>query len=488
MKKNKKFFYIILFLLLFLFIFIVANKAVLYAQLGKFYLKRGSDIKAQEYFEKAYNLENKDISFRKIYVNSLINSPLTIKAQERLVEIAEDDIQDSASESAKYFLKNLKKEIHNKYPQNYVKQASYDQKIMHWGKMPITYAFKNVKGVPGEVVLAVNDAFDTWERASSARIRFEKVSNLNADIIVNFTNRKRENVVSGRKYVIAYTVPKYTGNRLDQMILEFGVINLEGQFFTPNQIYNTALHEIFHALGFMGHSYDEQNIMYMSKEGDIFNDERKVLTDADKTTLILFYKIKPDITNANELKYNYIPYLIFGDNIEVNDTKADEARNYIKKAPNVSAGYIDLAQTLLNQQNYTKAIRFLEKALRLATNDEIRYLAYYNLAVANYYDGNYELAHIYIEKAREIKDDKDLHILEAEIYLKEKNLDKSIEEYKTIIKYSPENIDFAANLASIYIMKHQYIEARKVLKDYIKQNPTEKNNPRLKSFRILLIF
>ena len=228
--------------------------------------------------------------------------------------------------------------------------------------------------------------------------------------------------------------------------------------------------------------------MYMSKEGDIFNDERKVLTDADKTTLILFYKIKPDITNANELKYNYIPYLIFGDNIEVNDTKADEARNYIKKAPNVSAGYIDLAQTLLNQQNYTKAIRFLEKALRLATNDEIRYLAYYNLAVANYYDGNYELAHIYIEKAREIKDDKDLHILEAEIYLKEKNLDKSIEEYKTIIKYSPENIDFAANLASIYIMKHQYIEARKVLKDYIKQNPTEKNNPRLKSFRILLIF
>ena len=263
MKKNKKFFYIILFLLLFLFIFIVANKAVLYAQLGKFYLKRGSDIKAQEYFEKAYNLENKDISFRKIYVNSLINSPLTIKAQERLVEIAEDDIQDSASESAKYFLKNLKKEIHNKYPQNYVKQASYDQKIMHWGKMPITYAFKNVKGVPGEVVLAVNDAFDTWERASSARIRFEKVSNLNADIIVNFTNRKRENVVSGRKYVIAYTVPKYTGNRLDQMILEFGVINLEGQFFTPNQIYNTALHDIFHALGFMGHSYDEQNIMYM---------------------------------------------------------------------------------------------------------------------------------------------------------------------------------------------------------------------------------
>ena len=107
MKKNKKFFYIILFLLLFLFIFIVANKAVLYAQLGKFYLKRGSDIKAQEYFEKAYNLENKDISFRKIYVNSLINSPLTIKAQERLVEIAEDDIQDSASESAKYFLKNF---------------------------------------------------------------------------------------------------------------------------------------------------------------------------------------------------------------------------------------------------------------------------------------------------------------------------------------------------------------------------------------------
>ena len=48
------------------------------------------------------------------------------------------------------------------------------------------------------------------------------------------------------------------------MDIKFYTYAPNGEKFSSEQIYNTALHEIFHALGFTGHSYDKNNIMYMS--------------------------------------------------------------------------------------------------------------------------------------------------------------------------------------------------------------------------------
>lgn len=461
-------------------------RADIYAQLGKFYTKKENYNSAQKFYEKSYLLGYKKKDFRENYVNLLINSPLTIEAQERLVDIAEDKINDTASESAKYFLFNLKREIHNKYPENYIQQGAYNQKIVHWGKLPITYSIKQTRNVPDEIVTAVNDAFDAWERASSVRIRFERV-NLNPDILVTFTNYKIENPKYGQKYVIAYTVPDITQNKLNRMDMALNLLSIEGKPFTPDQIYNTALHEIFHALGFMGHSADKTSIMYMTNSNDTPKENaRNEISDSDKKTLELFYKIRPDITNANELKYEYIPYPVIGDNAEVNYAKADEARSYIRKAPTIPAGYIDLAQTLMNEKDYTAAAANLEKALRLARNDETKVLALYNLGVVNYYDGNYELALFYVNKAKEIKDEEDLHLLSAEVYKKQKDYDKGIKEYNYLYNLQPKKIDYATNLASLYVNKHSYFMARRVLKEFIKNNPQEKNNPKLSPFKILL--
>ena len=340
--------------------------------------------------------------------------------------------------------------------------------------------------MPDEIVTAVNDAFDAWERASSVRIRFERV-NLNPDILVTFTNYKIENPKYGQKYVIAYTVPDITQNKLNRMDMALNLLSIEGKPFTPDQIYNTALHEIFHALGFMGHSADKTSIMYMTNSNDTPKENaRNEISDSDKKTLELFYKIRPDITNANELKYEYIPYPVIGDNAEVNYAKADEARSYIRKAPTIPAGYIDLAQTLMNEKDYTAAAANLEKALRLARNDETKVLALYNLGVVNYYDGNYELALFYVNKAKEIKDEEDLHLLSAEVYKKQKDYDKGIKEYNYLYNLQPKKIDYATNLASLYVNKHSYFMARRVLKEFIKNNPQEKNNPKLSPFKILL--
>ena len=475
------------FLFIALFALFYAHRADFYAQLGKFFIKRDNYKSAQNYYEKSYLLGNQSKDFRENYVNMLINSPLTIEAQERLVSIAEDGIKDNASDNAKYFLYNLKREIHNKYPENYVQQASYNQKIVHWGKFPITYSFRNTKNIPSTLIEAVNDAFDTWERASSARIRFQKVA-VNPDIVVNFISYKTDNVEYGKKYVIAYTVPDFSQNKLNKMDMILNIYNLDGKEFTINQMYNTALHEVFHALGFMGHSLNKANIMYMSNDPSVVvEDKKRELTDADKLTLELLYKIKPDITNSNELKYEYISYPVLGDNADINYAKEEEAKQYIRKAPSVPSGYIDLAQTLVNQKKFSEAIKYLERAYRISSNDETKFMALYNLAVANFMEESYELALLYLSKARDFKDDKDLDLLSAEIYLKQGNIDKAVELYKNLIEKQPNNMDYVLKLANIYISRHEYFKARKILKDFLKNNPEQKINERLKPYKILLL-
>ena len=484
-NKLRIIFYSCLALLVFFAFAFKNNAANIYGTLGNYYYLHNNVKNAQKYYEKAFYLGNNDYKLRENYVNSIINSPLTISAQEKLVKIAEDNIEDTASSNADYFLYNLKREIHNKYPLNYIKQAAYNQKIVHWGKLPITYEFRNTSNVPEDLIKAVNDAFDEWERASSCRIKFEKVK-INADIMVDFISENTEKLEEGKRYVVAYTTPSIVQDKLKNVVIKFNINNLDGNLYSPNQIYNTALHEIFHALGFMGHSFDKNNVMYMSKENkSIVEDKRIELTEADKTTLELLYKIKPDITNADELSYVYIPYLILGDNEEINISKSREAKNYIKRAPTLPQGYIDLAENYVQKKKYYAATKLLEKALTLSINKDTKYIIYYNLAVTNFYDEIYDSAMKYADLAKEIKNSEEINFIEAEIYTKQNEITKAAEKYKYLTHNYPNNIEYTINLTNLYVKKRDYLSARKVLKTFLKNNPAEKNNPRLKPYGIL---
>ena len=486
-NRYKIYLYSFLFLLVIFAFLFRTHAGEFYGTIGNYYYKQGNIQQAQNFYERAFLLNNNDYKLRINYVNSIINSPLTIKSQEKLVKIVESDIKDSASVNAEYFLYNLKREIHNKYPENYIKQAPYNQKIVHWGKMPITFGFKNPYAANDELIKGVTDAFNELERASSCRINFKQVK-INPDIWVEFIEEDIKSPEYGKKYIVAYTSPTITQNKLENMTIKLNIKDLDGKIYSQNQIYNTSLHEIFHALGFMGHSYNKENIMHMAKDNETLqNDSKSALTYADKITLQLLYKIKPDITNANELEYNYVPYLILGDNDDINYTKFNEAKNYIRKAPNIPNGYIDLAEALVEQKRYTEAIKYLEKALQVSHNDDSRYITLYNLAVAYYYQELFELALDYVNYAQEINDKDELHLLKAEIYGKQNKTKEAIKEYEYLIKNNQQNIDYAVNLANIYLKKHDYLKARSILKNFLNRNPQEKNNPKLSSYRNLFL-
>ena len=92
----------------------------------------------------------------------------------------------------------------------------------------------------------------------------------------------------------------------------------------------------------------------------------------------------------------------------------------------------------------------------------------------------------YTNKAMEIQNTGELHFLLAEIYTSQGEDTLAIKEYKYLTAQAPDNMDYVINLANIYLKKHRYLDARKVLKNFIKNNPKERKNKRLAGYGILL--
>ena len=456
----------------------------IFSYLGNYYFKKNDMEKAQLYFEKAFELGIDNPEQRDLYVNSIINSPMDTNAQEKLVKFTQLPIDDGAKLKAEYFLYDFKREIHKKYPGNYISQAPFNQKIIRWNSSPITYNFVKKGEVPEYFQREVENAFTEWEKATDHKLLFSREEK-NPNIIISF-NENNPADESKKKYVVAYTIPTLEGNKLQNMEIKFYLKEPDDEYFSPNQVYNTALHEIVHAIGFMGHSYDRENIMYLSKDSvSVLNDTRETLTKADINTVDLLYKIKPDITNTGKPQGEYIPYLVLGNRDDVNQAKTKEARNYISKAPTLPIGYIDLAESYAAKKEYAKAIKALEHAQRLADTKDVQYIVYYNLGVIYYYINNLEMAKDYVNKASEIETTEELNYLLAEIYAKDKDYEKAIEKYEALILSNPQNIDYTINLANIYVINKQFLKARKVIKNHIQNNPKDKNNPRLKSYGLI---
>ncbi len=443
--------------------------------------------KAQMYLERSFDLGFSDNKTREMYLNSIINSPFDATAQEKLLKFLEYPINDAARLKAEYFINDFRYEIYKKYPENYITKAVFNQRIMRWSNSPITYAFVNTENVPEYFIHEIENAFTRLEVATEHQILFTNNEN-NPNIIIEFEEKAISSENSG-KYVVAYTVPETNLDVLKNMTIKFYLKNPNDAYYSKNQVYNTALHEIVHALGIMGHSDDKDNIMHSTKDSQvILNDQRDDLTFADINTIKLLYTIKPDITNSIDTKGLYTPYIVLGGEDNVKHSKMQEAVSYINAAPNLANGYIDLAEGYVANKDYENARKCLIKALKLADNSEIKGIIYFNLAVVYHYLENYGKSLSYLQGAIQINDTEDARFLLADIYSKTNQIEKSITEYQNLINKNPRNIDYVIGLANLYINNKQYFKARNVLKNYIKANPQDKQNPRLKGYGIIQLF
>ena len=480
--------------------------------LPEFYLNLGKNDFLQKNYVSAFKdlkiavtLSPKNRDIRYYYAKTLINLVPTLQVQKELYKISQNKLSDSADLIANQQISNWKNQILSKTGENYIERVPFNDKILRWDakKFPINVTIQNTctNSLPGYYINELQKAFSQWQN-STGFIKFNFVNNpQDAQILVIIIpNTQNVNCTPGEcKYVVASTEPSFKGDLLQKMTITFYDSDAKKQYFSKKQIYNTAVHEIGHALGIMGHSYNKNDVMYM--ESNSANEPSNqddtdflFLSSADLNTLNLLYKLIPNITNTPLNEYDtshqFFAPIVMGSDEQMTSGKIIEAQNYIKDAPNLPNGYVALSTAYSEQEEYTKAIETLNKALELSSTDEERFIVYYNLAInyMNIQDWENSLKHAQLAKQLNTSSSSDIDGLIEAINFNKGNKAFAKQAYIQTLGGNPGNTIDAVNLAKIYLKEFNFIDAGKTLNRLVEANPEAKNDSRVKSFALLMLF
>lgn len=413
-KKITAFLSVILVIILVLLITLIPGY---FCNVGMKYYNSGDYVNALKNFDTARLLSPSNSEYRYNYVQALIKFKPTVSVQKMMFSFIEDGKKDSASVAAGIQIAVWKNNINQLYGNNYIEQAPINNSIIRWD--PKTFPLKvyvdlqDIANVPDYYNTEIVKAFGQWQ-SSSGFLAFKFIDSPDkADIVVKFAPLPKNNCTeAGCKYVVAHTIPTIKNNLLKQMTITIYDKDANGSYFSDRELYNTVLHEIGHALGIMGHSYSTDDLMYMAKDGAKnpmlmrYRSDFQYISIQDISTLRLLYNIIPTITNTPISKLNtdnlIYPPIIFGTTKQMSSQKLKEAENYIKEAPNVPNGYIDMAIAYDELGNFEKATAALQKAFNLAQNNTDKYIVLYNFAVMYLNNEKPETALQYAKQAQQI--------------------------------------------------------------------------------------
>ena len=344
-----------------------------------------------------------------------------VKVQKYLFEIAESKEDDSARQLAEMQISHWQDNILANIGEHYIEQVPLDNRIIRWDEktFPLKIAITDNSNIdiPPYYRTEILEAFAQWQTAADF-LKFEEIQNAKeADIVVDIIPLP-DNVCEGQvcRYVVGFTTPKYKGSNLKKMTISLYDKDPYGNYFSDKELYNTILHEIGHALGIMGHSYSSEDLMYMTTENSSFyspyRSSFQYLSSKDINTIKLLYKLIPDITNTPLKQMDtkgliYAP-IVLGSSEDISSRKLEEAKNYIKNAPDIAGGYIDLGIAYAELNKTNEAVKAMNKALELAKSDNEKYMANYNLAALYMNNGKLDKALIYAKEAQNIYDSNEI--------------------------------------------------------------------------------
>ena len=407
------------------------------------------------------------------------------EAQESLFEFINDGIMDFYQTLAIEYSLNLKNNLLEEYKPNYIEYVPYSNKIVRWGEMPIRVKITKPANLDLYFINEIERAFIEWQNATDKNVSFV-FEDKDPDITIEFTELTKEDKENNSNiYVVANTEPVFDEDILRSMKITFYTKNIKDEYFTKQEIYNTALHEIAHALGLFGHSRDADDVLYFAPSREVKKDEYKKLSQKDINTVKLLYQINPDITRG-KAKYNIHPKFVFNSTEHINDTKLQEANNYIKQAPKLPNGYIDLAQASILSKDYDSAKEALKEAIKYANDNNTKFIIYYNFAVICYETGDMNKALFYAKEAQKFRNKNSVTALLANIYYKKREYNNAIEQYETLVKNHPTSIMYNVNLAKLYINQWKIVEGVDVLNELVIKNPEAIEDKRVKRFSLLM--
>ena len=398
---------------------------------GYYYSRAMSQYNAGHYdsslplFERALR-NNQNPKYRLDYVHALSKSVPTYSVQKNMYVIAHSDIDDGAKAEAKFQLAPMREKLMKGVEDNYIFNAVSGKQIIRWDmrKFPLKYYIEPAVGIPPYYTKNVEKALSDWS-ARTGFIKFVQAPDKkSANIYISFKDYTSDEC-KGKdcRYMVAYTDPVITASGvLQRMDLTFHKTNPRKVSFSAREIYNTALHEIGHTLGLMGHSDNSYDIMYSNGDGvnsvyAPYRSDFMNLSMRDLKTLALLYRIAPTISNTRNLhseKFYYAP-LILGNEDELLQRKLVELERYITAYPNFAAGYINVSSVYADLGQVKKALSTLDKAQQLAKTADEFYLVEYNRAVIYYNNHDIKSALVYAQKAKGIKSTPEIAELISEI-------------------------------------------------------------------------
>lgn len=479
-------------------ILLFGNLSGISCKIGKNLLEHKQYEKALPYFELAIMLDKDDLDAYYYYAQALNELPMSYDVQKKLFELSQNSKSGAAASLASHEIAKYKYFILTQAGPNYIQQTPYQDKVLRWDPktFPLKVYIQPKQELPKYYFSAVQQAFISWSKATNGYLKFEFINTeQNADIDFRFINKDNSQCKDQNcKYVLAYATPTVTGNKLKKFDIKFSTTDNYNQLFKQKDIYLASMHEIGHALGIMGHSFNEDNLMYPSnvEENPLHSKFRsRGITLQDINTIRLLYAIKPDVSNGSysfeELKKLVYAPIILGNSNEINNQKLEQAKKYIKNAPNLPNGYIDMASAYYELGNYQEAIQNLYKAMVLTSTDDAKFPILYNMTIVYYEARDYDNALIYAQMALNIKNTDELNALAAYLKYKLGNKLFAQNELKTLLKKNPANIDAAQYLIKSYIDEKRYFEAGTVLQQIKAAVPEVADDARIAQFGFLNI-
>lgn len=377
-------------------------------------------------FEKSLGIDNKNILTRFYYVLALSKSEPTYDVQKKLYMMGNSTINDEAKKYARYQAVALRHKLLEGVEDNYIYNATSGNEIVRWDikSFPLKVYFEDLSSVPEYYKENIDKAFNQWTTRTNF-VKFKEVSTPDeANIIIKFKDIP-DDVCSGGvcKYTIAYTDPVIgQDNLLKKMNLTFYKTNPLKKKFSSLEVYNTALHELGHTLGIMGHSDRMSDLMYSSNENNmnmyaLYRSDFQYLSLRDLRTLALLYRLEPTISNVKNLDKSHLYYspLILGSNDARLRQKILELKKYIETYPNLASGYINIATVYADSGNFNDALKALNVAFGLTKSVDEEYLVAYNRAIVYYNMQNYDKAMEFAQQANSIKPNQNVSSLISDI-------------------------------------------------------------------------
>ncbi|HNW25413.1 MAG TPA: tetratricopeptide repeat protein [Candidatus Gastranaerophilaceae bacterium] len=298
------------------------------------------NVNARYYLAQCYILQKRNSDALNQYNRIILLAPSSDAARLSVVGISL--IEQSYNGKSVVGVGLLSDEL-AKYKDNYFDYVvTGDNALFRWASFPVRVYIQ-----PSAQQGIVKKAFDEWQNKTGNLVKFQFVNSAqNAQINVDFL-QQLESTSTKEAYVAGYSKPYYKDGKIVKSDVHILATEPDtGQPVNNDFLYFSALHEIGHALGFRGHSPNENDVMFAQAKTPKLS-----LSQRDINTMNVFYRINEKTLTAKGGGQS--------------DVKLQQAVDYSKQFPEKSVSWTGLGDIYMGKKMYPDAIKNYKKAVAI---------------------------------------------------------------------------------------------------------------------------